>query len=331
LLCSTIKIKTDMRLINYLQTKLPALAIFSMALALTSCGSYQYVGQNSDGIYGEDNRQVQATPEKQQETTGNEYYKNYFKEKSLEMEAESQGNEVFVDVDSYQGNYSDENTEESYGAWGENGNEVTINVYENNGWGFYNNWNRPFWGWNRWGWNRNFVGWNGGFWNGGFYNSFWCPPYYGYGFANGFGYGYPYNYGYYGRNNGYGRGLAYNNTRRGGLSRTTLNRRNNTSSRVRTTRSTTRNSFSTSRSNRRVRANSSSNNAPTRRPQSTRTTRSTRNNSSTVRPNRSTPRTNRSYTPSRSSTRSSGFSRGSSRSSGGASRSSGSSSRRGRG
>lgn len=317
-----------MRLINYLQTKLPVLAIFGLALGMTSCGSYQYVGQNSDGIYGEENRQVEAVPEKTQEANNNNYYKNYFKEKSLEMEA-SDENEVFVDIDSYQGNYSDEaNQEEGYGAWGENGTEVTVNVYDN-GWGFYNNWNRPFWGWNRWGWNRNFVGWNGGFWNGGFgwnsgfYNSFWCPPYYGYAFN-----GLPQYYGYYGRYNSFRNDLAYNNTRRGGLSRTTLNRRNtayrnNNSTRIRTTRSNTRNNTSGLNSTRRVRANSSSNN--TTRPQIKRT----RNNSSSAptRPSKprvkSTPRTNRSYSPSRNASPSRNRSASPSRSSS-SSRSSGS-------
>ena len=39
-------------LINYLKRKIPFLAILGLLFGLSSCGSYQYVGVDNDGIYG---------------------------------------------------------------------------------------------------------------------------------------------------------------------------------------------------------------------------------------------------------------------------------------
>ena len=78
---------------NYFKNKIPFLAVLGLLFGLSSCGSYQYAGQNNDGIYDgsyksveyqERNVQVANTPEQ-----GNAYYKNYFKEKSLEYETDS--------------------------------------------------------------------------------------------------------------------------------------------------------------------------------------------------------------------------------------------------
>nr|HMQ45143.1 hypothetical protein [Mariniflexile sp.] len=48
-----------MQLKTYLTEKLPYLAIFSLVLGLYSCGSYQYVGVETDGIYSDAPRTVQ--------------------------------------------------------------------------------------------------------------------------------------------------------------------------------------------------------------------------------------------------------------------------------
>ena len=39
---------------NYLKSKLPFFVALSFAFVLASCGSYQYVGNSSDGIYSDD-------------------------------------------------------------------------------------------------------------------------------------------------------------------------------------------------------------------------------------------------------------------------------------
>lgn len=222
-----------MQLNTYLIKKMPYLAILSLVFGLYSCGSYQYVGVDNDGIYGSSPRTVQyeeTVVETPQNSTSN-YYQNYFKNKSLETEYMVSSSDIFTDVDSYEsGNYdeniSTDNTYQGYGGWGQTNSNVTINYIDNG------LWNDPFlyggWGWNRWnniGWNRwNNIGWNGWNnwgWNAGFYDPFWGPQFYGgLAFYNGWGYGgyygNPYRNGYYGNNRYYNRSnVAYSASRRG--------------------------------------------------------------------------------------------------------------------
>ncbi|MCF6295959.1 MAG: hypothetical protein L3J25_09760 [Flavobacteriaceae bacterium] len=316
--------------LNYNQkSKMHLIGALGLILSLVSCGSYQYVGYD-DGIYGTPERNVEYPTESSNEevtSQSSSYFQNYFKEKSQELEYLTQGDTIFTDIDSYEGNYKVANdtlveTQESYAGWGQNTSEISINIYNS---GFYNNfwWNDP-WRWNAgWGWNNPWF-WNYGYgnvWGYGF-NNFWHSPYYGY---NGY-------YGnYYNRR---GRGIAYNAGRRGAIYQNSyasrLNRRALTS-----TRNTTYRPRRSLNSN--VRANTNTVTRPrtttrrtinnTTRPRSTTRTRSNSPTRSTTRtrnytPNRSTTRT-RSYTPSRSSrssTRSSSPSRSSSRSSGSTSR-----------
>ncbi|WP_055435836.1 hypothetical protein [Lacinutrix algicola] len=315
-----------MQLKKYLLNKLPAYAVVLFALGLTSCGSYQYVGQDSDGIYSEDELVEDVV---QADTEANStYYKNYFKEKSLEMDSNGNENdEVFVDIDSYEGSYSEDyvdtaNVDTGYGAWGENSSEVSVNIYNV---GFNNYWNRPYYGWNNFGWNRSYSGWNlgygyGNFGYGGFYSPFWYSPY---GYNYGYG-GNPYYTGYYGRN-GYGRnGVAYSSRRRGSVygrnsalgRRVESSRRSNTTSTRTRTSSTPRVRTSTPRtrtSTPRVRTRTSTPRVRTTTPR----TRTSTPRTTTPRVRTTTPRT-KSSSPSRSSTRSSSGS--SSRSSSGSSR-----------
>ena len=208
---------------NYLKRKVSFVAILSLLFGLASCGSYQYVGAD-DGIYGNTDRQISVETPTQGRTvvevpnaSNSNYYKNYFRTKSLESENIFSDDDIFTDIDSYEGNNYVENDTltndyQGYAGWGQNSNSVTINI--NSGWG-YNNywWNRPYY--NNWGYG---YGWN----NWGYYDSFWCPPYYGGGFYGNYWsynryYRYPYrNYGYYGNNRYYsGRNVAYNASRRG--------------------------------------------------------------------------------------------------------------------
>ncbi|AXO80070.1 hypothetical protein DZC78_06590 [Olleya aquimaris] len=311
-----------MKLINYLFNKIPLFTALLAGLALSSCGSYQYVGQSSDGIYQTTTENVEQETVAIPAENNNDYYSNYFKEKALEAEIYNDSDDVFTDIESYQGSY-DETLEETNqnAGWGTSNETVVINIHDN---GFYNNygWAYNNWGWNNWGWNRpwgfNRFGWNS--WNSpyawnygwgysGFYNSYWNNPYYG----HGYGYGYAYHNGFRRR------GIAYNTGRRGSYYRNNaylnsrssrINTRNN-SVRPRTRTNTTRPRTNTTR----PRTNTTRPRTNTTRPR----TNSTRPRTNTTRPrtNSSTPRSNsstpRSSSPSRSTPRSRSTSSGSSR------------------
>jgi hypothetical protein len=63
-----------------------------------SCGSFQYAGTYNDGIYNDSNN----TYEDEVESSNNysEYYKNYFKEKSLSL---GNNSATFTDTEYYEG------------------------------------------------------------------------------------------------------------------------------------------------------------------------------------------------------------------------------------
>lgn len=347
--------------------KLPFFVALGLLTVLTSCGSFQYAGYDNDGIYATEEYENDAQePVITTSTNDSNYYKNYFAENSAEVDAIQEESEVFTDIDSYEGNYTDQIVDTleqrpAYGGWGQNSNTVTIN-YIDNGWYGYNspwNWNSGFgyghygwersWGWNNWGWNNHWS-------YGGYYGS-------GYGYGYGYGHYAPWRYGYnnYGWNNGYSRNnrYAYNNTRRGSLlynnnlnrrsnsalsrsdyssrrlsnssslSRNSLNSnlRSNTSSRIRTSRSAT-----TTNSTRTIRNSStttgSNTNRRVTRPTAVRNTSRTTTTRSTA-PTRSSRSSSTARSSSNSSSRSSGTVRSSSSSSRSSSGSSSSSSRRG--
>jgi hypothetical protein len=219
-----------MQLYNYLKPKMQFIGTLVMAFAMFSCGSYQYAGYEDDSIYGDTERTVRTVEyvEEAPATDNSTYYKNYFKDKSEQYAAISDENDViFTDIDSYESTYAENDTlyYDSYGGWGENNTDVSINIYGGHA---FNSiwWNRPYytsWGWNYgygygnvWGYGFNSWGWNRPLWLdfgyglGWGYNNWWCPPFY-----NNWGWNRPYwNGGYYG---GYysNRALAYNSTRRG--------------------------------------------------------------------------------------------------------------------
>lgn len=319
---------------TYLQSKLPFFVALSLLFVLASCGSYQYVGSDNDGIYNSSVEiPVEETRYVETQSSNNAYYKDLFAEKSKQFESISQDdNVIFTDIDSYEGNYSDENVtaeavyEDGYAGWGQDNQNVNIHVYNNNAWGWNTvgwgvglGWYRP-WGWgNNWGWN------NWGY--GGFYDPFW--PNYGYGFygpAYGGFYGHGGFYGnYYNRNQ-----VSYNSGRRGAVNSYNANNNSNLSRRSNSSiNSSNRNSTITRRNNTGTR-NSTLNTNTTRRNNTINSTPTRRNNSiNNSTPTRRSSTTTRSSTPTRSSggTMSSGSSRSSS--SGGGGRSSGGGGRRG--
>lgn len=226
-----------MRLKNYILPRINFIVALGTFFMLASCGSYQYVGYDNDGIYDTPQdqnvfvQQNEPAEEISTEPNSSSYYKNYFNEKSAEVD--SQG-EIFTDIDSYTGTVLQddyvEQPQTGYGGWGQNSSEVAVNFYNNGplwgggfgwgagfGWGGRFGWNRPFWGSPYWG--NGFYG--GGF---GFYDPFYCPfgnfGYGGYGFAwrnpyrfYGNPYRNPYYRGYAG-NRFYGNSVTYNSGRR---------------------------------------------------------------------------------------------------------------------
>tara|TARA_R110002050_G_scaffold93630_7_gene195549 strand:+ start:232 stop:549 length:318 start_codon:yes stop_codon:yes gene_type:complete len=92
---------------NYLKRKMPYLAILALAIGLTSCGSYQYVGVDNDGIYGE-TAPITVTQNNQEtvveipNNNNSDYYQNYFRNKSMEYDSMAANSEIFTDIDSYE-------------------------------------------------------------------------------------------------------------------------------------------------------------------------------------------------------------------------------------
>ena len=156
-----------MKLFTFLSNKLNAFTAIIAAIALTSCGSYQYVGQTNDGIYETSDAYGQQTVviEEGNNNDNNDYYTNYFREKALEAEAyDNNNNEIFTDIDTYEGTYSDTTAVVQKAGWGDSNDQVVINVYNDvysnqiarygwNNWG-WNSWGMTPWGWNSWRWNR---------------------------------------------------------------------------------------------------------------------------------------------------------------------------------
>ncbi|MBF6609280.1 MAG: DUF5320 domain-containing protein [Flavobacterium sp.] len=283
---------------------------FSLLTILTfliaSCSS-QRSYQDQDGIYGSSSdRQVV------QQTASNElYYKDYFGS----FTDDSEEAEIFTDVENYR-TENDSSVQYATGnpGWGNDNDNITINVYDNNwGYGMWNNYWYGGWGWNTgWGWNSWYGpsygwGWNSWYgpgWGMGWNN--WYGPNYGWA---GYGHYYP---NHYSHNSGI-RGVR--NDMYGRSARNTSDRTYTTGRRVNPNYSNTRNSTYSGTRNQ--------NATSTRNTVRTRTTTGNRNpnyNTTTTRPQTQSPTRNNTYTPTRSSTPSSGTVRpsgGGGRSSGG--------------
>ena len=134
-----------MQLYNYLKPKMQFIGTLVMAFAMFSCGSYQYAGYENDSIYGDSERIVEYVND-EPAADNSQYYKNYFKEKTEQYAAITDGNDViFTDIDSYEGDYVEENDTlyyDNYAGWGEDNTDVTINIYGGHA---FNSiwWNRP--------------------------------------------------------------------------------------------------------------------------------------------------------------------------------------------
>ena len=177
-----------------------------LGLAVTSCSSYQNTSSyDNDGIYGsvphdENDEPIytynngNVTEYRDGDVSGqNMNYKAYFSSLQNEYPATA-----FTDVEEYS-SYNDDDvapqenisytsySSNSYPAWGEATDNVTVNVYGGyNGWNNWNNWYSPYWGWG-WGWNNGWygsgwnvgIGWGYGNWGWGLGWNNWHTPYYG--------------------------------------------------------------------------------------------------------------------------------------------------------
>ncbi|WP_131387670.1 hypothetical protein [Flavobacterium suncheonense] len=203
---------------NYLSgRKLSIYTLFGLVgLLASSCGSYQNSSYyDNDGVYGSDRPRTETVNKYSEENMAQaNKYKEFFGSYRDEY---PENNEVFTDVEGYtsQNNDSTKVANKSYAGWGENSDNVTINVYSNDYWG---GWYTPYWGWNswyspRWSWGWGWNSYYGSYWNVGWG---WNYPYYGWGWYS------PYYYGYYGPGwswynhyHGYYRDVAYNGGTRG--------------------------------------------------------------------------------------------------------------------
>ena len=141
-----------MQLYNFLLVKRSILLIF-FSVILLSCGSYQYSGNISDGIYSE-NKNIHSQQESTQELVydkeiKNSYYQTVFREKSMQYEeVESLNDSVFTDVENYEGLVENDTIKKNYAPWGEDIDHLTINLYRGHA---YNSiywsrlWNYPIW------------------------------------------------------------------------------------------------------------------------------------------------------------------------------------------
>ena len=268
----------------------PLLFISLLFLGLSSCVSYdEVVGYEDDGIYGrsysDQQVQVKGAEALQAEDFQSDLYGDYFGQKAQQYN-DILDSEIFTDPDSYSSEQLRDSTQvvqdstyfsdelyQGYGYWGDNQNQVVINVYDNwgnhgFGWGWNSYWGigpRWGWGWNNWGWGAGWVdpgfalGWNSWGWNRWGWNAGWGG---GWGW-NGWGWNspFPYNNRYaWGRNGGrrgYGAtGLASINSLRGRSNLTTASGRTSARSSA-TTRSSRMSAYARNqqyRSNRTSRA-----------------------------------------------------------------------------
>ncbi len=282
-------------------------------LTTVSCGSSQSTTADRDGIYGD------SRYDRRSETSSSSaYYRDYFG--TLHDETL-----VYTDAANYN---SDSATAEKpreatgYAGWGNEPDNVTVNIYGNN-WG-WNNWYAPSWGWGwnnwygpswGWGWNSWYgpswgIGWGWNSWGAGWYGGWGWNNWYGPGW--GWGYNQWYSPHWYGHNHHYvygggRRGSYYNNGLRNNMGRSTY------APGTRTTRTTFSNNTSRTRFST-TRTQNYNNNSTIRNSGNTRNSNTggirqapVRSNSGNVR--QSTP--TRSYSPASSGgTRSGGFSTG---------------------
>ena len=100
-------------------------------ISITACGSYQNSSVMTDDIYENDKVVTTQVLEVQQlANSQNTFYKNAFSEKSKEYELINNENDIlFTDAEQYSdANIENDSTDVTYGPWGDNKTNVTINM-----------------------------------------------------------------------------------------------------------------------------------------------------------------------------------------------------------
>jgi len=119
-----------MHLNHTLKSKTQIIVTLVLALGIVSCGSYEYAGYENDSIYN-DTKKTTVIKSESPSSTNNQYYQNYFKEKTEEYALYAEDEDaIFTDIESYEGDYNEENDTadgESYAGWGGNNSDITIN------------------------------------------------------------------------------------------------------------------------------------------------------------------------------------------------------------
>ncbi|MGB0895716.1 MAG: hypothetical protein ACPGU9_06360 [Flavobacteriaceae bacterium] len=183
-----------MKDIYQLRHKIALFSAVVTSMMLGACGSYQAATYDDDGIYSSEPSQdtSKVVVVKEPASNNSKYYEEYFG-RTVTDYGDIVEDDVFTDVDNYSSQavveHSTEVTNQSYGAWEDAGDNVTINVYNTRP--YYYSFYRPYNYWDRYYYNDwAFCDWSWGW--GGYYNSWYGYPYY---------YNRPFYYGYYGRRN----------------------------------------------------------------------------------------------------------------------------------
>ncbi len=148
-----------MKLYNYISKSLYFFIAAAFTLLLSSCGSYQYTGTSSNGVYGDNEAVAYDEREYGDREENSNYYKKLFEEEAALYGEVLADDAIFTDVDSYSStdnyDYNDQNSNYQGGKapWGNSPDSYSINIY-NNGFygGYYPFWRRgyyaydPFWG-----------------------------------------------------------------------------------------------------------------------------------------------------------------------------------------
>ncbi|WP_254050334.1 hypothetical protein [Myroides sp. N17-2] len=147
---------------------LSKIGMFLLIGGLTvSCGSYYNTSYN-DGVYSQSGN---TQPNRNDQNPDRNYYEEYFKSKSNDME-------YFTDVNQYTSPVNDSVIQHkpkqavSYGSWGSEPSSINVNFYNN---GYYGS---------------SYYGYGYGYpYYGGYYGSYYDPFYWGGGFGISVGWG----------------------------------------------------------------------------------------------------------------------------------------------
>jgi hypothetical protein len=191
------------------------ISLFLISIITVSCGSYQTVSYYApDGIYGTE-MGANAKPEQPKINNSGIYFKDYFSNVADDYSSiDNTQNFALTETDTYSSNNANSDVRvNSQAPWGDRTNKTEIYYINNNpwgyfnsGWGFYNNFFDPFWGYSP-------------FFFRGFYRPYWGLSFYDPYFNFGYGFGFPFYGPRYGfrnfYNNRYERSYARSSYSRG--------------------------------------------------------------------------------------------------------------------